>query len=213
MLQDFFNFLLGITADLGYWGVGLLMTIESSFIPFPSEIVVPPAAYLASRGEMNIFIIIIAGVLGSILGAIINYVLAFYLGRFLVYKLASHRLAKYFFINKENLDRAEKYFLANSNAATFIGRLIPVIRQLVSIPAGFSKMPLVSFVALTALGSFIWVSILAALGYFLGSNQDTLGLYYSELSWIVGILAVLYLGFKFKIYRFFKKKKPENIEK
>ena len=213
MLQDFINFLLGITADLGYWGVGLLMTIESSFIPFPSEIVVPPAAYLASRGEMNIFIVIIAGVVGSILGAIINYILAFYLGRFLVYKLASHRLAKYFFINKENLDRAEKYFLANSNAATFIGRLIPVIRQLVSIPAGFSKMPFMKFISLTALGSFIWVSILAALGYFLGSNQDTLSLYYSELSWIVGILAVLYLGFKFKIYRFFKRKKPEILEK
>lgn len=207
MLQGFFNFFLEITANLGYWGVALLMTIESSFLPFPSEIVVPPAAYLASRGEMNIFIIIIAGVLGSILGALINYFLAFYLGRFLVYKLASHRLAKYLFINQENLDRAEKYFLANSNSATFIGRLIPVIRQLVSIPAGFSKMPLINFVFLTALGSLIWVSILAALGYFLGANQEILSLYYSELSWFFIILAVLYLSFKFKVFKLFKKKR------
>lgn len=207
MLQSFFTFLLNITSNLGYWGPGLLMTIESSFLPFPSEIVIPPAAYLASQGEMNIFLIIIIGVLGSILGALINYYLAATLGRFLVYKFASHPYAKYLLINKEKLERAESYFLKNSNSATFIGRLIPVIRQLVSIPAGFSGMPLGRFIFLTALGSSIWVSILAALGYFFGSNQELFNLYYRELSWLMIILLAVYLFFKFRIYKFFKKKK------
>lgn len=207
MLQDFFNFFLGITANLGYLGVGLLMTIESSFLPFPSEIVVPPAAYLASQGEMNIYIVILVGVLGSVLGAVINYFLALSFGRYVVYKLASHRLAKFIFINPENLARAEKYFLKNSKSATFVGRLIPVIRQLVSIPAGFSRMPLLPFVLLTAAGSFIWVSILAALGYFFGANQDILHNYYKELSWIFLFLAILYILFKFKLFKYFRKKK------
>lgn len=207
MLQSFFVFLLNITTSLGYWGLVLLMTIESSFIPFPSEIVIPPAAYLASQGEMNIFLIIAVGVLGSVLGALINYYLASSLGRFLVYKFASHRYAKYLLISKEKLERAESYFLKNSNSATFIGRLIPVIRQLVSIPAGFSGMPLGRFVFLTALGSSIWVSILAALGYFFGSNQELFQMYYQELSWLIIILLVVYLFFKLKIYKLFKKKK------
>ena len=207
MLQAFFDFLLNITANLGYWGVALLMTIESSFLPFPSEIVVPPAAYLASQGEMNIFIVVLAGVLGSILGAMINYFLAASLGRFLVYKLTSHRFAKYLLINKENLTKAENYFLKNSNSATFFGRLIPVIRQLISIPAGFSRMPLGRFVFLTSLGSFIWVSVLGALGYFLGSNQETLNLYYRELSWGLIVFLVIYIFFKLKIYKVLKRKK------
>lgn len=207
MLQTFFDFLLNISSNLGYWGVVFLMTIESSFLPFPSEIVVPPAAYLASKGEMNVFIVILSGVFGSILGALINYFLASSLGRFLVYKLSEHRLAKYVLINKENLEKAEKYFLKNSNSATFFGRLIPVIRQLVSIPAGFSRMSLGRFVFLTSLGSFIWVSILAALGYFLGSNQETLNLYYKELSWLAAGLIIIYLFFKFRVYKLLKKKK------
>ena len=206
MFQDFFNFILGLSADLGYWGVGLLMTIESSFLPFPSEIVVPPAAYLASQGEMNVFIVVVAGVLGSILGAIINYFLALYFGRYIVYKLASTRLAKFIFISSEKLAKAEKYFLANSNSATFFGRLIPVIRQLISIPAGFSKMNFGRFVFLTAAGSAIWVSILAALGYFLGANQELLHRYYEELKWVFLALAIIYIFFKFRLIRLFERK-------
>ncbi|NCN22382.1 DedA family protein [Candidatus Falkowbacteria bacterium] len=207
MFQDSLNFILGLTAHLGYWGVGLLMTIESSFLPFPSEIVVPPAAYLASQGEMNVFLVVIFGVLGSILGAVINYFLALYFGRFLVYKLAATRLAKLIFITPEKLEKAEKYFLANSNSATFFGRLIPVIRQLVSMPAGFSKMNFGRFVLLTALGSAIWVSILAALGYFLGANQELLHRYYEELKWVFLALAIIYIFFKFNLNRFLVKKR------
>ncbi len=206
MLQDFFNFILSLTADMGYLGVGFLMTIESSFLPFPSEIVVPPAAYLASKGEMNVYLVVVAGVIGSILGAIINYFIAFYLGRPIIYKLSATKFARFIFISPEKLDKAEKYFLKNSNSATFFGRLIPVIRQLVSLPAGFSKMNFSRFVLLTALGSFIWVSILAALGYFLGANQDKLHTYYSELKWVFLALGTLYILFKLKAYKIFKKK-------
>jgi membrane protein DedA with SNARE-associated domain len=200
MLSNFFVFLLSITKDLGYIGVGILMAIESSFVPMPSEIIVPPAAYLASQGEMNIWLIILFGVLGSVVGALFNYYLGFYLGRPLVYKLANHRLAKFFLINPEKIKRAEKYFFDNSASATFIGRLIPVIRQLISIPAGFSKMPLSTFLFYTTLGSLLWVSVLAGLGYFIGSNQELLSRYYHELGWFLIIAFCLYVSWKiFKV--------------
>lgn len=207
MLHQFFDFALNITSGLGYWGVGILMTIESSFLPFPSEIVVPPAAYLASQGEMNIFIVIIAGVLGSVLGAVINYVLSMSLGRFLVYKLADHRFAKYIFISKEKIERAEKYFLENSKSATFFGRLIPVIRQFVSIPAGFCRMNFAHFILLTAAGSAIWVSILAALGFFIGSKREVLAMYYQEISYILLFAGFIYIFFKIRKYRHKKSSK------
>ena len=204
MLSDFFHFLLGITEGLGYWGVAVLMAIESSFIPMPSEIIVPPAAYLASQGTMNIYLVVLAGVIGSLLGAIFNYYLAYYLGRPLVYKLAAHRFAKFFFINPEKVALAEKYFLDNAVTATFVGRLIPVIRQLVSLPAGFSKMPFGKFILYTALGSFIWVAVLAALGYFIGANQELLMRYYQEIKWVLLFLGGLWL-FR-KIFQAIKKK-------
>lgn len=206
MLEEFVNWALQLTADLGYWGVMILMMVESSFIPFPSEIVVPPAAYLASLGQMNVFFVVIAGVAGSVLGAVINYVLAASLGRLVIYKISKHRWAKFIFLSPDKVDRAEKYFLKNSTSATFWGRLIPVFRQLVSIPAGFCKMPFGRFVLLTAGGSAIWVSILAALGYFIGANQEILKLYYEEISWAILIIAVGYIVYK--IYRHRKKKRP-----
>jgi len=201
MLNSFFAWALGITQGLGYAGVGILMAVESSLIPFPSEIVVPPAAYLASRGEMNVWIVIAAGVLGSVAGAIFNYILADYLGRPLVYKLASSRWARLFLISPEKIEAAEKYFLLNADSATFFGRLIPVIRQLVSLPAGFCRMPFGRFVVLSALGSGLWVGILAALGYFVGANQDMLSRYYSEISWVLLILGLVWLTLKIIRYR------------
>ncbi|HZJ41644.1 MAG TPA: DedA family protein, partial [Patescibacteria group bacterium] len=174
--------------------------IESSLIPMPSEIIIPPAAYLASQGSMNIWLIVVAGLFGSIVGASFNYFLGFYLGRPLVYKLANHRLAKFLLINTEKIKRAEKYFLDNSASATFVGRLIPVIRQLISIPAGFSKMPFGSFLFYTTLGSFVWVMLLAALGFFIGNNQHLLSKYYTEISWGLLIAASLYIGWRiFKV--------------
>lgn len=196
MLHTAFNWMLDVTQGLGYLGVGLLMTVESSFLPLPSEIVIPPAAYLASQGKMNLFLIIVFGVLGSILGAVINYVLSMSLGRFLVYKIAGHRLARFVFITPAKIERAEKYFLTNANSATFFGRLIPVVRHLISIPAGFSRMHFGYFILYTALGATIWVSILAFLGYFLGANQDLVNKYYKEIYWSLLVFGIIWVAWK-----------------
>jgi len=206
MLIDFFNWFLNITQGLGYWGVGILMTIESSLIPFPSEVVVPPAAYLASQGKLDLSFVIMAGVIGSVLGAIFNYILARYLGRLLVYKLAEHKFARFLGISAEKVARSEAYFLKNANAATFWGRLIPVIRQLISLPAGFSKMPFSKFILYTLFGSAVWVSILAALGYLVGANQALLQKYYQEISWGFLAVGVLWLLWQIKKNRRTKKK-------
>lgn len=211
MLETFFSFCLGITESLGYWGVGILMAIESSFIPMPSEIVIPPASYLASLGKMNIWLIIIFGVLGSLVGAIFNYLVGYYLGRPVVYKLAESSFSKFLFINPEKIMKAEKYFLKNSKSATFVGRLIPVIRQLVSIPAGFCKMQILPFIFYTTLGSLIWVSILAGLGYFIGYNQELLHKYYKEILMILGVLGSIWIIYK--IYKIFRKKSSESLPK
>ncbi len=164
--------LLVLTSDLGYLGIFFLMAVESSFIPLPSELVVPPAAYLASKGEMNGFLIVLFAGLGSVLGASFNYVLARVLGRPFVYLIAEKKWAKFIFLKKSHLEKAEKYFLEKGNIATFLGRLVPGVRHLISIPAGFVKMNYLSFVVYTFLGSTIWSAILAALGYFFGENQD-----------------------------------------
>lgn len=194
MLTNFFNFFLSLTQGLGYFGVGVLMAIESSFIPMPSEIIVPPAAYLASQGKMDLWLIVLAGVMGSLVGAIFNYAVGYFLGRPLVYRLAGKSWARFLLINPEKVARAEKYFLKNAVAATFIGRLIPVIRQLVSLPAGFCKMPFGPFLFYTTLGSLLWVSVLAALGYFIGANQALLQLYYQEISWALLGLGLVWLA-------------------
>lgn len=193
MFNALFIWILGVTEGLGYLGITILMAIESSFLPLPSEVIIPPAAYLASQGRMNLLLIIATGVLGSIIGATINYLISLSLGRLVIYKIANHRLARFIFITPEKISQAEKYFLTNSKSATFYGRLIPVVRHLISIPAGFSRMPYGQFVLFTALGSFIWVSILASLGYFVGENQALLARYYKEISWgllIIGILII-----------------------
>ncbi|MFA5184228.1 MAG: DedA family protein [Patescibacteria group bacterium] len=196
MWIELLNWALGVTQSLGYSGLIILMAIESSFIPLPSEIVIPPAAYLAAQGKMDIFLIILAGILGSVIGAIFNYFLSLYLGRLVVYKLAGTRLARLLFITPEKIARAETYFLSNARSATFFGRLIPAIRQLISIPAGFSRMPFGSFLLYTVLGSAIWVSILAALGYFVGGNQELLSKYYREISWSLLLLGAAWIGWK-----------------
>ena len=206
MFTIFINWVLDITAGLGYVGVFVLMTVESSFLPFPSELAIPPAAWLASQGKMDIFLIVILGTLGSVAGAVINYFLALWLGRPAVYKLMDTKIAKLLRLSVHDLERAEEKFLKNANSATFVCRLIPVIRQLISIPAGFTKMPFLPFVSLTALGSLIWVSILAALGYTLGANQDLLSQYYSEIQWILLILGIIWLS-----HFFYKKHKKRRV--
>ena len=182
---------ISVIAKIGYWGIVLLMAIESSFIPFPSEIIILPAAYLAQQGEMNIFLVIIAGITGSLLGALINYFLAYTLGRKIIYSLVNHRLSKFLLLSRAKVNRAEKYFLKYGSVSTFIGRLIPWIRQLISIPAGFSKMNLSSFILYTLMGSGAWVIVLAVLGYSFGSNQELLEKYYGEISLLFVVLAIV----------------------
>jgi membrane protein DedA with SNARE-associated domain len=193
------SFVTKTISDIGYLGIAILMTIESSFIPFPSEIIIPPAAYLAQQGQFNIILVVMAGLVGSLLGALINYFLAYTLGRKVIYFLVNQRFSKLLLINQEKLNKAEKYFLRYGNISTFIGRLVPWIRQLISIPAGFSKMNLTSFIFYTSLGSGIWVIILAILGYSFGSNQEMLEKYYQEISWIfVGLALVIIIGILIK---------------
>jgi len=196
------NSLLAIADNLGYGGIVLLMTVESTFFPLPSEIVIPPYAYLAQQGELNIFGVILAGTLGSLIGATINYAISRIVGRAIIYRLADHRYAKFVLINSKKLEKAEKFFLKNADASTFFGRLIPGIRHLISIPAGIFKMKFANFIFYTAIGSILWVSILSALGYFFGQNQDLLIAYYKELS----VVIFLGLAIGLAILLFYKKK-------
>lgn len=188
-MEQFISALLDITSGMGYWGIVILMAVESSFIPFPSEIVIPPAAYLAYKGEMNIYLIILCGVLGSLIGAIFNYYVAMYLGKPLVYRLVDKKWAKYLLLSRSGLEKAENYFNKYGAASTFFGRLIPAVRQLISLPAGFVKMDFGKFIFYTVLGSGFWVSVLAALGYFLGENQAMFELYYREIT--VGLIVLV----------------------
>lgn len=184
--------ILQIFSDMGYGGILFLMTIESSFIPFPSEIVIPPAAYLASQGELNIYLVILFGILGSLLGAIINYYLALGLGRAAIYSLTEKKMAKFILIDSAKIKKAEDFFLRHGSISTFFGRLIPIIRQLISLPAGFSKMSLKKFIFFTTLGSGTWVVILALIGYFFGVNQEVILEYSKQFRNIaLSIIAVI----------------------
>lgn len=172
---------------LGYPGIVFLMAVESSLVPFPSELVMPPAGYQIHEGNMDWLPVIGAGVLGSLLGALFNYFLAMWLGRpFLM------RYGKYFFLKPESLERTEKYFAAHGEITTFIGRLIPVIRQLISLPAGLSRMPLGKFCLYTCLGAGLWVVVLTVIGWMVGRNQDLLHQYMRDATiWVLGGAAII----------------------
>ncbi len=162
------SFLQWCLEHLNYWTITLLMTIESSFIPFPSEIVVPPAAYhAAANGELNVALIIFFATLGACFGALINYYLALWIGKPIVYKFADSRIGHILLLDVKKIQQAEDYFNKHGAVSTFVGRLIPAIRQLISIPAGLAKMKIHTFLAFTALGAGIWNAVLAALGYYL----------------------------------------------
>lgn len=166
--------------NAGYWLVFLFMVIESSFLPFPSEVVVPPAAYLAvTKGDMNVFLIVLVATAGAVVGALINYFLSVWLGRPIVYAFANSRLGHACLIDQAKVEKAEKYFDKHGAISTFIGRLIPAVRQLISIPAGLARMNIGAFVIFTALGAMAWNCILAALGYWLGKTVPLALLYES----------------------------------
>jgi membrane protein DedA with SNARE-associated domain len=150
---------------LGYPGIVVLMAIESSFFPFPSEVVLPPAGYLAAQGRMNVYLAIGSGLVGSLIGALVNYYVAVLVGRPFL-----HRYHKFFLMRESSLERAEEYFRRHGEISTFVGRLIPVIRQLISLPAGVARMRLDRFLSYTALGAGIWCVVLTVIGYVVGRN-------------------------------------------
>lgn len=186
-------------ANMNYTNITLLMTVESSFIPFPSEIVIPPAAYVASKPEsdLNIFLVILFGTLGAIIGALVNYYLALWLGRPIIYKFADSKLGHLCLLSSDKIKKAEDYFNDHGKVSTFIGRLVPGIRQLISIPAGLAKMNLGSFILYTTLGAGIWNTILAFIGYLAHGQADLINKYSHELSVIVlalvGLAAIWFI--------------------
>lgn len=190
-----------------YLFVFIFMTVESSFIPFPSEVIVPPAAYLActntgAGSDMNIFLVVIVATLGALAGAFINYYLALWIGRPVVYRFADSRLGHACLIDRGKVEKAEKYFDEHGAVSTFVGRLIPAIRQLISIPAGISRMNVAQFALFTSLGALVWNAILAALGYWLSIHVTPAMLfekveeYNRYLTWAgyaLGALCVIYI--------------------
>ena len=192
---------------LNYWTITLLMAIESSFIPFPSEVVVPPAAYKAASGnsELNVYFVVLFATIGANIGALINYFLAYFVGRPIIYKFANSRFGHMCLIDEAKVQHAEAYFEKHGALSTFVGRLIPAVRQLISIPAGLAKMKLSTFLLYTTLGAGIWNATLAAIGYYLQSvvPEDqlmaTVKDYSHELGYVfigLGVLVVAYLIYK-----------------
>lgn len=190
MIHEIAQFITDQIFDMGYLGIFFLMLIESSFIPFPSEIVLIPAGYLASKGDMDLSFILLASLLGSLGGALINYFAALYVGRKFLLKYG-----KYVMISKQTLDKMEEFFKKHGAISTFTGRLIPGIRQLISIPAGLSRMNLKVFMFYTSLGALIWSIILVALGYLIGENQELIKEYLSQIVTITLICVALITAF------------------
>ena len=199
MLASIVNFIVETVGSLGYIGIFIMMFLESSFFPFPSEVVMIPAGYLAYKGEMNIYIAIVVGIFGSLAGALFNYYLAVKFGRkFLI------KYGKYFFIKEPTIVKMEEFFKSHGHISTFSGRLIPAVRQYISFPAGLARMNLFIFCIYTSLGAGIWVIILTLLGYFLGDNQALIQEYLHSI--IIGILiSLVVLGIWY--YRKIKKAK------
>lgn len=183
-------------ANLNYFTVGLLMLIESTFLPMPSEVVVPFAAYKAAQGDLNVLLVIIFGTVGALCGSLINYSLAYYLGRPIVYRFADSGLGKLFLLSKEKVIHAEDYFRRNGKSSTFIGRLVPGIRHLISIPAGLSKMHLRDFMLFTLIGAGIWNIILAVIGYYVYEIRDKIFPYLGHILIALGVGFVIYLFVK-----------------
>lgn len=193
------NIITWYSAHMSYASITALMAVESSFIPFPSEVVIPPAAFVAGQPDsvlcttgnypVDVLLIILFGTLGAMIGAIINYGLSVWLGRIVIYKFADSRLGHLCLLSGEKIQRAEAYFREKGNVSTFVGRFIPGIRQLISIPAGLSRMHFGAFLWWTFLGAFIWNCILAVLGYVAAGQMDLIKEYSHELS--VAILVLL----------------------
>lgn len=209
------NIITWYSAHMNYASITALMAVESSFIPFPSEVVIPPAAFVAGQPDsvlcttgnypVDVLLIILFGTLGAMIGAIINYGLSVWLGRIVIYKFADSRLGHLCLLSGEKIQRAEEYFREKGNVSTFVGRFIPGIRQLISIPAGLSRMHFGAFLWWTFLGAFIWNCILAILGYVAAGQMSLIKEYSHELS--VAILILLGAVILYYLIRWIIKKR------
>ncbi len=201
-MHQFIDYILSTLADWGYIGIFIMMAIESSVIPLPSELVMIPAGYLVFDGKMNMLWVIFSGTTGSIFGAVVNYYFAQIVGRKFIKKYG-----KFFFMPPEKLQKVEHFFYNHGAFSTFSGRLIPVIRHLISIPAGLANMNMPKFIFYTGTGAGIWVTILAALGYFIGQNEALI----KEYLHLITIIVIVFLGIATGIYlKFYKKKHKAN---
>ena len=202
--------------NLNYGTILLLMLLESTVIPVPSELVVAPAAYNAASGELNIFLVVLFATIGAAIGATINYVVALYVGRPVIYKFANSKWGKMCLLNQEKVEKSEKYFDKHGVAATLTGRLIPGIRHLISIPAGLARMHYGKFLLYTTLGAGVWHSILAALGWYLASVvpkdqlNDTIEKYNTYI--VIGIVAIVVLVIAFFVVKHYGKKRKAASE-
>ena len=197
------------------------MTIESSFIPFPSEVVVPPAGFLVASGKLDFTLVVIFSTLGSLFGAFINYGLAYFLGRPVVYRFVNSKVGHMCMLSQTGMERAETYFKKNGAISTFVGRLLPGIRQLISIPAGIAKMRLDKFVLYTLLGAGIWNAILTAIGYMLHSTVSNIKYVHKSASQygtkisiivvcIVSVIAIIYFLHRYYHRRNMAEQADEN---
>ncbi|OFX95058.1 MAG: hypothetical protein A2X06_09240 [Bacteroidetes bacterium GWC2_40_22] len=193
IIETVFEWYMG---HLNYFTIGFLMAIESSFIPFPSEVVIPFAAYKAAQGDLNIFLVVIAGTIGALIGAMVNYAIGYYLGRPLIHKLADSKFGRLMLLSEEKVIHAEEYFVKNGKSSTLIGRLVPGIRQLISIPAGLAKMNMKDFIVYTLIGAGAWNIILAVIGYFLYEIRDQIYPHIGHIMLVLGAVFVVYLVVK-----------------
>ncbi|QQS51497.1 MAG: DedA family protein [Bacteroidota bacterium] len=208
-MHDLFNLVIDwYKENLNYGTITLLMAVESSFVPLPSELVIPPAAYLAHQGKLSMSLIILFSTIGCVIGAMFNYILSITVGRKVIYALANSKWARVFFINQHKLENAEAYFNKNGNTSTFIGRLIPGIRHLISIPAGLSKMNVKNFILYTFAGSAIWNTTLALMSYFLIDKWEV---YFREITYGFIILGAGFIAYL--IYKAVKRNNKNNGSK
>ena len=210
MCMESLGFIAWCLENLNYWTIMLLMAIESSFIPFPSEVVVPPAAYMAAAtGEMNIWLVVFFATLGALIGAFVNYGLALWLGKPIVYRFANSRLGHMCLLDEQKVVKAEQFFVRYGAVATLVGRLVPAVRQLISIPAGLAKMNLAKFALYTSIGAGLWNCVLAVLGYYLESVVpeeqliETVTTYSHEIGYT--IMAIVAVALVFILYKGLKK--------
>ena len=207
MLASFIDTVLSIFSGMGYLGIFVMMTIESSFVPFPSEVAMIPAGVLAQRGEMSFLLALLAGTMGAYLGSTINYVLGYYLGGPVIKQLI-HRYGKYILLNEGHYLQAENFFQQKGAMTTFVGRFIPAVRQLISIPAGVFRMNFFTFSFFTILGAGIWNVILLLIGYYAADNQDVILLYFKEI--VIGILLIVAIFFAYKYWKKRQKNPPKK---